>query len=383
MMYILTNLFFLFFNLSLVHAQSCDSQQIAATQKVHTNQQFISSIEKFINTFYENPNASSFPPYQLLKQGELKGFDHVYNPVSKGNNSFVVDLPKAQASQYYIYCKKRQKPSLCSTPPSYVWGGMGWYEPTTLNGRNILSLNVHKNNELTMKLSKHPGFDCSGFSYAALSHFGLRVTKNMSLRPSFETADNTMARTYLDPTLASCFNEVKIDKYSMQSLHAGDVFAWTKHMAIIARVGLNPFGINHIKKVEDCSLENIRPEDSTMLLFNSKGAIDPISEYDEKTFSKNAYMKKSLDFLKKHREMLTGVGIGISKMTFREFYFIYPSVMFPLAKTWCEKKFSKENSVEKYPEGVKILRHQALDETIAKKDCECFAKAEDEIFLTK
>ena len=203
----------------------------------------------------------------------MQEYSTVDNPRSKGKNSYVSNLTLAQYSQYYIDCKRNPKSTLCLNPPSYLWGGMGWYER---RDEHTLMLNLHGNDPLTTKLSKsHPGLDCSGFTYAVFANAKLRVTTDLHLNPSFETADNTPARSYMALDDKSCFREIPYGKNPSAELRHGDLLVWKTHMLIIDTLGEDPFGINHISGIADCSIDKIKPEQATLTIFNSKGGFTP------------------------------------------------------------------------------------------------------------
>lgn len=318
-----------------------------------TPQSIVHSANLILQHFYQNPEAHQLPPYEFLTHGELKGFATVYNSKSKGKNSYVANLGLARSSQYYINCQNAPIPKLCDTPPSYVWGGMGWYERNT-NGEFIL--NLHGNDKLTSDLTKHPGLDCSGFTYAVYSHAKLRVTTDLSKTPSFETADNTPARSYMVLDEKSCFKEVIPEINQKQYILPGDIIVWKTHIIIVNDAGDDPFGINHIQKIKDCNIQKINPEQATLTFFNSKGGFARHSDETVKTYFKNSFFAKSHKILRKNPGLVTGIGMGISKQYIKEFFYTSPKTFFDLAINQCKAKFVKSNSLV----ATKIIRHRAL-----------------------
>lgn len=412
-----------------VPARLCVASQITRAESgKFTGDQVIASAHELMNTFYQNPHAAEAPPFESLKRGELKGYDRTRNEISKGSNSYVTDMRAARASQYYIQCKNTQpgtrtceKP--CEVPPSYIWGGMGWYEPA--NGK--ISFNVFSNFEHTRKISKHPGLDCSGLLYAVFSHAGLRVTKDLTKTPSAETADNTPARTYLNTELpTSCFAEV-----AESAVKPGDIIPWKSHILMVDTLGSDPYGVNGAKTEADCAIEKLNPAKATMIVYNSKGSFDFPSEGSETPYLKNAYyrmgfmqhilmhnrhveaMKRkdrnfagttvdpkrfnavkdtmTMDELNKVYKavekgdlQLTGVGVGISRMKLAEFVLGSPAVLFELLQRACLEKVGRlpETKGEPLAKLVKVARHVATFEN-AKPPCECVAPDEHQIELVK
>ena len=352
----------------------CDQGQINEAKKNHNPQDIMLSTKDIFQHFYQNTEAYNLPPYEVLKHGELKGFAARYNTLSKGKNSYVVNLAKAQSSQYYIKCNKQSNNSLCATPPSYIWGGMGWYEKKE-NDKKLL-LNLHGNNEYTQKLSQHPGLDCSGFTYAVFSNAKLRVTTDLSKTPSFETADNTPARSYMNLDNNSCFKEIFPQNGAEKVLSIGDIIVWKQHMVIVDNVGNDPFGINHISSEKDCNIKSIKPQAATLTIVNSKGGFDPHSITTLKTYISNSYFNKAHAIAMNNKNLFSGIGMGISKLKISEYFYFSPNRIFPLALSWCKAKFAKQDSLP----DIKIIRHKAFFAN-EDKPCQCFSREQDIIEL--
>lgn len=372
---ILTALFFTFTQ-AQTPKLNCDAGQIENSTKTHSSQIVMQSIQEIFSHFYQNAEAYSLPPYQLLKHGEMQGYATVANPKSKGKNSFVTNLELAQNSQYYVDCKNPNNNTLCQNPPTYTWGGMGWYER---NDKNQFFLNLHGNDEMTSQLSKgHPGLDCSGFTYAVFSNAKLRVTMDLNLTPSFETADNTPARSYMNFDAKSCFKELPTSKKPENSLMPGDIIVWKTHMLLVDATGKDPFGINHIASSSGCNIANVRPENATMTIVNSKGGFNPHDKEILLKYGKNSYFNQAhkayLDLTSKNAS--TGIGIGISREFIKEFYYTSPDTFFSLAINFCKAKFTKKTTLP----NVKIIRHKAFFPK-TKAPCECFARQQDYLEL--
>lgn len=364
------------FTLQFSFAQNsliCDRHQTEYSQKKLNPEMVIQSAAEIFQHFYQNPQAMDLPPYEFLKHGELKGFGSVENLKSKGKNSFVTNLKLAQNSQYYLNCKHAPLPSICQTPPSYIWGGMGWYEKNP-NGDFIL--NLHSNDQMTNRLAKHPGLDCSGFIYAVYANAKLRVTTDLNLTPSFDTADNTPARSYMDLGEKSCFREVVYSKQPDLELSPGDIIAWKTHMLILNSIGSDPLGINHITDSRQCTIANIKPEMATMTVLNSKGGFGKHSLKTISTYSKNSYFKKSNQTLINFPRLSTGIGMGISKQYVKEFFYTSPKTFFDIAINFCKAKFNKVNSLK----DVKLIRHKAFfnDQSAP---CACYSREQDYLEL--
>lgn len=368
-------IFFFSFQKSLA-SPSCDLTQTAESRMEHSTIVLSTSMEQIFNHFYQDKNAFKKPPFDFLKRGELKGFKTTPNSKSKGNNSYIENLSLAQKSQYYISCDGRRKNPLCNNPPSYLWGGMGWY---TRNDKGELILDLHGNDELTMSLSRHPGLDCSGLTYAIYSNANLRVTTDLSKNPSFETADNTPARSYMNTSSAdSCFKDITTSILAPQELQTGDIIVWKRHMIMVESVGLNPFGTNHILKSSQCNIKNIDPTKSTLVVVNSKGSMEKVHSMEvSRLYNQNPFFYKYQKYFSNNPKMITGVGIGISKQKIRDFFYSAPEQIFNLALYYCEKKFQKNVS---YNGDAYIIRHKAFFPS-EEKPCGCFSRELDHLAL--
>lgn len=417
---------------------SCSQEQIekaAATfqSKHFSGQKIRAASDLVMDTFYQNSRASKLPPYEVLKLGEMKGYDRKRNEISKGSNSFIVDLKEAQKSQYYIQCptgsvktamNERSCNSLCEVPPSYIWGGMGWYAVT--DPAKGIELDLFRNFDHTNVISKHPGMDCSGLVYSIFATAGLRVNKDLNKTHTAEVADNTPARSYLvTDTPESCFTEIQPLKKDIQP---GDLITWKTHILLVDEVGKDPFGIEHIRKAEDCGFRNIKPDKATLIAMNSKGGFDFANDQVEQDYLVNSYYaagiyqhmlmhnrfvdqqkSKNPEFtgtkideqrflrvksrltgevvaeIEKRVEagdlMLTAVGVGTSKMKFGEMMISGPQPLFDLAIRACRAKFNSAGpSKSQEPAFVpaKVVRHLAA---AGKAPCECISRNSELIHL--
>ena len=427
----------------------------------------LQTARNLMNIFYQNNYAFDLPPYPTLERGELRGYDRKFNDVTKSYNSYVVDLAAAQRSQYYFYCPiakapvgtftnfahtkvssekvdaaETKIPILCRFPPTYLWGGTGWY--FTAGDKTVKTeFDPHSNFEHTKILSKHPGLDCSGLLYAVFSLAGLKVNKEHPQTPSASLADKSVARSYLNTTSpTSCFEEVLLSSQTQ----AGDVIPWKSHIVMIVESGKDPFGIAFTKTIEDCRIRNLDPEKATAIVFNSKGAFEMPDPGAEDLFLQNHFYAKGIYqlFLMKDRNnferlrshprgearaidpgriekiktsldpaetgkierlviksdlQATGVGIGVSKMFWRDFAFFNPNAYFELAQRLCAAKFdynylghdkwspkldsaaptnSKSNS--RPSPGIKILRHIAVSKN-SEDACRCVLPSNEKIVM--
>lgn len=99
------------------------------------------------------------------------------------------------------------------------------------------------------------GTDCSGYVFMALATAGLRTAKGKAIKPG--TILGTTSTLFTNPQKngLTCFDFIKFS--STNSLRAGDVVAKAGHVLMIKSVGADPFGIDGITNVADCTLANM------------------------------------------------------------------------------------------------------------------------------
>lgn len=371
-------------------------------QRRVSGERILAAGHELMNVFYQNPKASSLPPYDTLERGEMRGYSRHRNERSAGSNSYVVDFEKAMASQYYVNCSAKAAKdctSVCSAPPTYVWGGMGWYEETRdKSGKARTRYSIFANHADTNSLSKHAGLDCSGLMFAVFANAGLRVSPDRSKPLTADVADNTPARSYLNTdSPESCFTEVPpARKFRIQK---GDLIVWRKHMAMVDELGKDPFGLANARTAEDCTIEKIDPKKFTLVIYNSKGGQDLPSDEDAARYEANPYYREGLAELKRMKErfdceqgtkkdctevdpkkpQLTGVGVGISRMPFRDFVLGAPGPTLDLVRRLCLAKVGAP-----LPDGeplTKVVRHLASSDKPV--PCGCYGLPSEKLVLDR
>lgn len=320
------------------------------------------SARRVMNIFYQNCNASKMRPYDVSKDGELKGFSFEYNPLTLGKVSKVADAKQAQALPY-LNCTNTQsslKTFLCENPPSYLWGGKG------LIDEEKKSVDLFHNTKEVEPIARHPGLDCSGFVNLTFLHAGLKVDRDF---PYLKAPMEISAKEFMRPL--SCFKEVHIEKN--QAVKNGDVIAWNKHIVMVDQASNDPFGINKIKSSEGCDLLKLNPLNARMIIINSKGANDP-QEQLETDYVRNSRPLK--DLIQGATNGLTGVGPGITRMNLSQLVISAPVEIMDLIQTACLAKFFIPISSRR----IKVVRHVLADKGFSEKDiAECSLAAGERV----
>lgn len=314
----------------------------------------------FINNFYQNCEAASLPPYDFFKEGEMEGYrlrKHAYNG---GSASEVVDLRKAQLSQYYTNCDEDPKKScidICETPPTYIWGGKGMYDSDG-------EFDTFRNDSSIQSLAHHPGIDCSGFVTGVFALAGLKVRTDM---PTKKTAFNTPARFWMNTPPQSCFKRVLHN----EGFEPGDVISWRKHVVMIDQMGPDPFNLAGIDDPSQCTSEYINPLSFKIIVSNSVGGVNDTDGNGHFT-ADDLYgdgSVKSIDV------PITGVGVGVSKVPLGQLALKYPTEIMELGKSACLAKFENYIDWKK----IHVMRHKLANVNPRPAEHECLEKPKDRI----
>ncbi len=308
------------------------SQNLTSSTVIHPKD----AADIVMNTFYQNCEASSLPPYNILKLGEMRGYQLEKHPWNGGSVSKVVNHKEALNSQYYINCPHEDRKAcinLCAQPPTYIWGGKGVYEK---NG----TLDLFSNDKSIQEIAHHPGIDCSGFINAVFAVSGLKVRPDMS--PS-KVAFTTDAKWFMKP--GKCFESVPIDT----PFKPGDIISWEKHVVMVDQCAKDPFGLAKLKDVSQCTSEYLDPLNFKLIVSNSVGGVNDINQ--DGTFTPADL--HGGPFERYANIPITGVGIGVSKVSFGQLALKYPTEIMELAKAACYAKFNKPFKHSK----INVTRH--------------------------
>lgn len=114
------------------------------------------------------------------------------------------------------------------------------------------------------------GTDCSGFVFTAYASAGLKLRSDQPLKAI--QVMGVSAGMIKEPgrNELNCLQKVNAE------LNPGDLIASNGHVVLVESVGEDPFGIASIKKLSDCQLNSIRPENFHFVITQSspsKGAI--------------------------------------------------------------------------------------------------------------
>lgn len=163
-----------------------------------------------------------------------------------GNKRDIASLTSLIRTHHYYKNVNNYGPNCLnpqSSPMIYDYGGKP-YATTSSSS----TLDFFKNSGSGTKVL---GMDCSGLVYSALATAGLRVTANKNNKATgVYGISSTM---YMEPQKngLSCLEKITVTPNA--SLRAGDVVAVRGHVLMIDSIGSDPFGLNDIKTISQCS----------------------------------------------------------------------------------------------------------------------------------
>ena len=323
--------------------------------------------QNLMNVMYQSCQAVQQRPFNLFKQGEMKGYTLVKTDFDHGSVSVMQDLLAALQSSYYLNCSNADENpilnQLCQTPPTYIWGGKGLVQ----EGIGKYQVNIFANKDDIESIAHHPGIDCSGYVNLSFAMAGLRVVPLQKVETSVNQVN---AADFIKPS--GCFRTVNLDQGEL--LLPGDVFAWSTHVVMIDSVGNDPFGLKDIKNPADCQSSRLNPLDFKIVVINSKGGVDPLAnDRDLQLVASNPIIKMMVTNAAPY---LTGVGIGVSRMKLSQLVVTHPSEIMDLAETVCLAKFN----ISKKMNNGNVTRHILTESGYGAEDfTKCSLSNEDQV----
>lgn len=229
---------------------------------------------KAFATAYQSCQSLSLPP-MTRSTPDTEGVEETGNYPGSWTGKFyaITDHEALNRTHYYI---KNYKPAPgCMDVKKYSmiydFGGKPW---TTSDPES--SLNFWKNNS---DGSPGLGIDCSGYVFTSIAAAGLRLKANKRLKAA--EVEDYPASMYINPpdNGFSCLKKPPMGKSG--TLKAGDIIASKYHVALIERVGADPFAI---KKYSDCSQITYRDFDFVIAQSSPEHGVIGINRYSAKEY---------------------------------------------------------------------------------------------------
>jgi hypothetical protein len=188
-----------------------------------------------------------------------------------GNIRQITDLKAFLSTQPYIGSGVYKRPlpnchDVQAVPSIYDYGGKPY--ASTADEK---TLNLFKNAGTG---SKDLGIDCSGLVFSAYAAAGLKFKKETGLKASLVNGVSSTMLTQPQANGLTCLDHAKFT--SKSNLMAGDIIAIKGHVVMVADVGNDPFGIDKLNSVSQCTSSNISIGNFNFSIFQSdpsKGGI--------------------------------------------------------------------------------------------------------------
>ncbi|CAN5507415.1 hypothetical protein BH10BDE1_BH10BDE1_13140 [soil metagenome] len=226
---------------------------------------------KTVATIYQSCDAGGKAPIGS-ETGNVQGISVTGRHTDgSGNIRQVTDLKAYLRTQPYIGTAvyKRPLPSchdVQAIPSIYDYGGKPY--ATTADEK---TLNMFKNAGTG---SKELGIDCSGLVFSAYATAGLKLKKTTGLKASLVNGVSSTMLTQPQANGLTCLDHATFTAKS--NLKPGDIIAIKGHVVMVADVGADPFGINRLNSVSQCTSGNISIGNFNFSIFQSdpsKGGI--------------------------------------------------------------------------------------------------------------
>ena len=278
---------------------------------------------------YQSCDVLKFDPMSEDSE-EVSGIKIVGKHPNGVGDQFVISDLKSVLNTHY-YWKNLDRPSsdscrdLRQKPLIYDYGGK-----PSISSTDAKYLNFFKDaGSGTAEL----GIDCSGFVFSAMASVGARFSANQKISGKLVNSYNAYSFKEISKSGLTCFNEVSYA--NRQPLQAGDIIASSYHVVIVDWSDSDPFGIDKIRRMQDCN--SIKAGDFKF------------------TFIHSAPFKN---------------GVGINRVRGGDYIqdnFWFSIGMLSYAKSVCKNRFDPESHDSDLIEGiigptVKIIRHKDTPE---------------------
>jgi hypothetical protein len=138
------------------------------------------------------------------------------------------------------------------------------------------------------------GIDCSGYVYTSLATAGLRLSPFRNIKATGVYGISSSMFVEPQSNQMSCLQKISVKP--KDTLRPGDIVAVQGHVLMIDHVGADPFGLNSVKSVADCSKITHRGFDFVVIQSsNSKEGVG-INRFEAKDYLEDSpKMKASLE----------------------------------------------------------------------------------------
>lgn len=207
---------------------------------------------KSLATLYQSCSVLSLPA-MTASTPHVSGITILAEPHPAGGRKRVYgNIASINASHYYIKGQTLAKSScheIRNAPPIYDFGG----KPATSSSKpNVMDYfrSAGTGTEVI-------GFDCSAYVFSALALAGLKMDPDPAKPLKADLVHGIGSRAFKEPQANGLRCLQKISVSPTKSILPGDIIAINGHVVMIDAAGADPFGLNKITKIADCSSANL------------------------------------------------------------------------------------------------------------------------------
>jgi len=207
----------------------------------------VSGILKTFATAYQSCDVLSLPA-MTSSTPSAQGISIVGDHPSGGKKREISNRALLNSTHYYINGQRLAK-NTCfevrNSPMIYDFGGKPYTSSSAPN-----ELNMFKNGGSGTGVL---GIDCSAFVFSSLALAGLKMDPSASKPLKADLVHGIGSRAYVDPQNNGlrCLDKISVSR--TKSIQPGDIIAINGHVNIIDSIGADPFGLNKITNVADCT----------------------------------------------------------------------------------------------------------------------------------
>lgn len=207
----------------------------------------VSGILKTFATAYQSCDVLKLPAMSASTPS-AQGIKIVGDHPAGGKKREISNLALLNSTHYYIHNQRLAKNTCVevrNSPMIYDFGG----KPYTVAAKPS-ELNMFKNGGSGTNVL---GIDCSAFVFSSLALAGLKMDPSASKPLKADLVHGIGSSAYKDPQNNGLKCLAKITVSKTKTIEPGDIIAINGHVNIIDKVGSDPFGLNKITKVSDCT----------------------------------------------------------------------------------------------------------------------------------
>ncbi len=259
---------------------------------------------KALATLYQSCGVLSLPAMNASTPS-VDGITILAEPHPAGGRKRVYgSISDIVNTHYYIKNQTAAKPTcynVRATPPIYDFGGKPY---TTSSKPNVLDF-FRDGGTGTSVI----GYDCSAYVFSALALAGLKMDPDPAKPLKADLVHGIGSRAFKEPQANGLRCLAKISVTATTSILPGDIAAINGHVVMFDHVGGDPFGLDKITRIEDCTSAKLPYSQFDFVIAQSSPSKDGIGV---NRFQARNYLSESSTY----RDGLTRYAVAACKAKF-------------------------------------------------------------------